>query len=63
MEMSAQQLTQMLGSLLEHRAKTRTSNVAGARVAVTPGDSSDRYGRMAVLLPNGQTFLATIEEV
>lgn len=63
MDMSAQQLTEMLGSLLSKRAKWEGSNVAGANVAVTPRPGNKGDGFMTVALPNGQAFTVQVEEI
>jgi hypothetical protein len=62
-ELSASELTQMLGSLASRRASAESSKLAGAAVAVTPGGPGGRYGRMVLTLPNGQTFEVKVEEL
>lgn len=63
MDMSAQQFTDMLGSLVSRRASTPNSTVSGAAVAVTPVGNGSRFARMIVTLPNGQTFEVRTEEI
>lgn len=62
MEMSAQDIAEMLGALAGKRAQTNGS-MSGAQVAVQPGPGDSRFARMVIALPNGQTFTVQVEEV
>lgn len=63
MEMSAQQLTQVLGSLLGRRAGMSGSSMTGALVGVTPGPEDDDRGHMTVVLPGGKAFTVVVTEI
>lgn len=63
MDMSAQQLTQMLANLLSRRAGTTSSNVSGAMIAVTPGPDTDERGAFIIALPGGKTFSVLVTEL
>jgi hypothetical protein len=63
MEMSAQNVVEMLGAAANRRAQTGSSSLRDASVAVQPGAGGSRYARMVIALPNGQTFTVQVEEV